>query len=147
MRLQTKYFGEIEIPESSFISFQEGLFGFEEEKKFALLPFGEDADLLICMQSVKTPELAFTLVNPFRINPTYRPVLAKEELSELGVPRSEDLCYYALCILREPVLNSTVNLRCPIAINDDTNMAMQVILEGYEMRQPLSAMGKAGDAC
>ena len=39
MRLQTKYFGEIDCPEEEVLRFPEGLFGFEEEKAFYLLPF------------------------------------------------------------------------------------------------------------
>ena len=39
MRLKTKYFGEIDCPEEDKLFFPDGLFGFEEEKEFFLLPF------------------------------------------------------------------------------------------------------------
>ena len=39
MKLQTKYFGEIEYEESEILTFPVGLFGFEEEHQFLLLPF------------------------------------------------------------------------------------------------------------
>ena len=47
MRLRTKYFGEIECREEDKLHFPEGLFGFEEEKEFFLLPFeGGEGSLL-----------------------------------------------------------------------------------------------------
>ena len=46
----------------------------------------------------------------------------------MQVERSEDLCYYVLCVVRQPVGASTVNLRCPVVVNEDTHQAMQTIL-------------------
>ena len=64
----------------------------------------------------------------------------------LGVERSEDLCFYTLCVVRNPVADSTVNLRCPVAVNDHTHQALQVILETeeYQMHHPLSEFGNRG---
>lgn len=143
MLLQTKYFGEIECPEEHILHFANGLFGFEGEKAFSLLPFQGSGGGLLCFQSVATPQLAFVAMNPFSLKPDYAPVLSEEELRELGVERSEDLCFYVLCVVRNPVADSTVNLRCPVAVNDRTGQAMQVILDaaGYHMRHPLSEFG------
>lgn len=143
MLLQTKYFGQIECEQGHLLRFKEGLFGFEEEKEFYLLPFEGSQGSLLCFQSVQTPQLAFVAMNPFSLKPDYAPVLTAEELRELEVERSEDLCFYALCVVRSPVTESTVNLRCPVAINDRTGRAMQVILdtEEYHMRHLLSEFG------
>ena len=140
--LQTKYFGQVECPEERLLRFDKGLFGFEEEKVFCLLPFQGGGGSLLCFQSAATPALAFVAVNPFSFKPDYAPQLAAAELEELGVGRSEDLCFYALCVVREPVADSTVNLRCPIVVNDQTRQALQVILDSrdYGMRHPLSAL-------
>ncbi|MCI9156819.1 MAG: flagellar assembly protein FliW, partial [Lawsonibacter sp.] len=105
---------------------------------------------LLCFQSVVTPGLAFVAMNPFSLKPDYAPVLAAGELKTMGVERSEDLCFYALCVVRSPASESTVNLRCPVAVNDRTMQAMQVILgdEGYRMHHPLSEFGrKEGAPC
>ena len=144
MRLKTKYFGEIECPEEDIIHFPEGLFGFEEEKAFFLLPFEGGEDTLLCFQSAVTPGLAFVAVNPFSLKPDYAPKLTSRELRQMGVERSEDLCFYTLCVVRNPVGDSTVNLRCPVVINDRTRQAVQVILEegGYEMHHLLSQFGR-----
>lgn len=151
MLLQTKYFGQVECEEGHLLRFDRGLFGFEEEKEFYILPFEGSEGSLLCFQSVQTPQLAFVAMNPFSLKPDYAPVLAPEELRELGVERSQDLCFYALCVVRSPVADSTVNLRCPVAVNDRTGCAMQVILDGeeYHMRHLLSEFGsrKGEDGC
>ena len=144
MRLKTKYFGEIECSEEDKLFFPEGLFGFEEEKEFFLLPFEGSGGSLLCFQSAATPGLAFVAMNPFSLNPDYAPVLTSSELKTMGVARSEDLCFYTLCVVRSPAAESTVNLRCPVAINDHTRRAVQVILEddSYHMHHLLSEFGR-----
>ena len=87
MRLQTKYFGEIDCPEEEVLRFPEGLFGFEEEKAFYLLPFEGGGGSLLCFQSSVTPGLAFVAMNPFCLKPDYAPKLAPGELKALGVER------------------------------------------------------------
>lgn len=137
MRIQTKYFGAVELAEEDVLFFPDGLFGFEEEKKFVLLPFSGEDDCLLCLQSVQTPLLAFATLNPFFFWSDYRPCPAPEDLERLQVEQSESLCYYAMCVIRDPLINTTVNLRCPVAINPDTRQARQVMLDSYDMRTPL----------
>lgn len=144
MRLKTKYFGEIDCHEEDMLHFPDGLFGFEEEKEFFLLPFEGSEGSLLCFQSVATPGLAFVAVNPFSLKPDYAPVLTAGELKEMEAERSEDLCFYALCVVRRPAADSTVNLRCPVVINDETRRAAQIVLEDetYHMHHPLSEFGR-----
>ena len=139
MELETRYFGKIQQEEENFYTFPSGLFGFEEETRFALLAFAESDGSMLCLQSVKTPTLAFVVMNPFQFVPEYAPQLQAQELRLLGVKQSTELCYYVLCALKRPVSDSTVNLKCPLALNDRTRRGMQVILEAgdYSMRQPL----------
>lgn len=147
MRLKTKYFGEIECREEEKLHFPAGLFGFEEEKEFFLLPFDGGEGSLLCFQSAVTPGLAFVAMNPFSLKPDYAPVLTSGELKAMGVERSEDLCFYTLCVVRSPVSESTVNLRCPVAVNDQTRQSAQVILEDdtYSMHHRLSEFGRKGE--
>lgn len=140
MKLSTKYFGEIDCQEEDILRFPKGLFAFEEETEFLLLPFSGSDGTLLCLQSRQTPQLAFVAMNPFSLDGSYTPVLQPEELQELGVSDSTELCYYVLCVVKNPVSSSTVNLQCPVVVNDRTRQCMQVILEGdqYGMRHPLS---------
>ena len=144
MKLQTKYFGQVDYEAEDVIAFPSGLFGFEEEHEFLLLPFEGSAGSLLCFQSVQTPALAFVAMDPFALLPDYSPVLQSQELAELGVSDSQELGFYVLCVLKKPVSDSTVNLKCPVAIHPETRTARQVILEAdaYKMRHPLDQFGK-----
>ncbi len=146
MKTQTKYFGEIEYTKDELVTFPKGLFGFESEREFLLLPFSDEGTLF-SMQSVAEPALAFTLMHPFSLAAEYAPVLREEELKALGVEKSEDLYYYVMCTVKNPVEDSTVNMKCPVAINPDTRTAMQVILDDdkWEMREKLSAFDRQED--
>lgn len=147
MQINTKYFGQVTYEAGDVLHFRDGLFGFEEEKQFLLLPFADGGGMLLCFQSVATPGLAFVAMNPFSLKPDYAPQLQKAELRALGVEKSQDLSFYALCVVRDPVSESTVNLKCPVAVNEDTGAAMQAILEDgdYEMRHRLSEF-RTGEA-
>lgn len=146
MQLQTKYFGVISCSSDAMLHFPNGLFGFDDEHEFFLLPFEGSGGTLLCFQSAKTPGLAFVAMNPFSLKPDYAPVLSTAELSTMGVVRSEELAFYTLCVVKDPVGSSTVNLRCPIAVNEDTHQAIQVILDTpeYHMHHLLSDFGTKG---
>ena len=139
MKTETKYFGEIEYEQEDLLTFPKGLFGFEEEKSFLLIPFSENGTLF-SLQSVTTPQLSFVLMHPFSLDGSYAPVLQPEELAELKVEKSQDLYYYVLCAVKKPASESTVNMKCPVAINPDTREAVQVILEdgAWQMRHRLA---------
>ena len=144
MLLQTKYFGQVECSREEALCFPRGLFGFEEEKEFYLLPFEGSGGSLLCFQSAATPQLAFVAMDPFSLRHDYHPALPEGELRSLGAERIEELCFYTLCVVRQPVGESTVNLRCPVVINPRTRQAIQVILESgeYQMHHRLSEFGE-----
>ena len=146
MQLNTKYFGTIFCPDEDLLRFPNGLIGFEDETEFYLLPFEGSNNTLLCFQSAKTPALAFVAMNPFSLNPSYAPELSSGELKQLEVQRSQELSFYVLCVVKTPVGNSTLNFRCPIAINEDNRTAMQVILDTdrYHMHHLLSEFGQKG---
>lgn len=139
MKLQTKYFGEIDYAPSEVITFSVGMFGFEDERSFLLLPFAGSGHSMLCLQSTATPGLAFVLLDPFTLSPEFTPVLSQEELSQFGAADVSELCFYVLCAVKAPVSDSTVNLKCPVVINPRTSTARQVIMDtdAYHMRHPL----------
>ncbi len=151
MKLSTKYFGSIDCEAEDVLSFPKGLFAYEDEHTFLLLPFAGSNGTLLCLQSACTPELAFVAMDPFALSPAYAPELSPEELRFIQAEDVHELCFYVLCAVKNPVADSTVNLKCPIVLNPRTHQAMQVILDGgpYEMRHPLSEFERqeAGKIC
>ena len=146
MQLNTKYFGQIAYAPEDVLDFPDGLFGFESEKRFLLLPFSGSQGNMLCLQSVSAPSPAFILINPFSLKPDYRPVLSREELKLMGVSQSCELCYYVMCVAKEPVGESTVNLRCPVVVNPELRRGTQVILDttDYHMRHRLEEFSNGG---
>lgn len=146
LRLQSKYFGEVEYEAGDVLHFPAGLFGFEEEREFLLLPFEGSGGSMLCLQSVRTPALAFVVLDPFTLAPDYAPVLERAELDQFGVKEAGELGFYVLCAVKKPVSESTVNLKCPLVIHPETRQARQVIMERYEMRHPLAGFSRGEEA-
>ena len=140
MVIETKYFGEMEIPEGEMINFPEPMLGFEDSRKYVIIQFYDDSDSLLCLQSADKPDLALVLVNPHYILEKYSPALNSEDLSILRAHEDTPLAFYNIAVVHDDWKDSTVNLRCPIATNPKTMLGRQIIMEdtSYSMRHPLN---------
>ncbi len=148
MDIQTQYFGTISCSEKELIHFSDGLFGFTHLKDFVPLAFQDNNDALICLQSVEDFRVSFILMNPFQLYADYSPVLSEEDRKLLHVSSEDDsVSYYAICVIHDPMDNSTVNLKCPIAVNIENREARQVILDNplYQFRHLIKDFVKKGD--
>lgn len=137
---------EVVYQEDELIFFEDGLFGFEEYKKFLPLYVEENTDATLYLQSVEDSALSFIVMNPFMLSESYRPVLAKSDMDKLE-GTEEDLSYYVICVVKDSAEESSVNLKCPIVVNSVTRKARQVILESqeYQFRHSLKEFVKEGD--
>jgi len=118
--------------EKEYIEFEEGVFGFEDRKRFVPYMLDEDSDAMLYLQSEEDENLSFIVMNPFMLKKDYNPVLSEEDYKKLGTSREEDLSYYVFCVIRDDVEACTVNLKCPIVVNHITRQARQVILDSDE---------------
>ncbi len=137
--------GEINsYDESELVIFDEGIFGFEDYKKFLPLPIDEENHDFLCLLSVEDEHLSFIIANPFSIYPCYSPILSKDDFKKLGTDREEELSYFTICVVGNVPENSTLNLKCPIVVNSKTRKAVQVILqtEDYSLRHKISDLKK-----
>ena len=125
------------------IYFEDGLFGFEDQKRFLPVAADESGDAVMTLHCRDEEGLAFIIMNPFLLVEDYNPVVPQTELECLGEVQDEsDYSWYVLCVAQKPASQSTVNLRCPIVINTITRKAKQVILEdqSYGFRHPLGEL-------
>ncbi len=138
----TKYFGTYTYEQKEVLFFQNGLFGFEEEKEFLLIQFDKKNENVLCLQSLKDPNIAFFVVDPFAFLPEYRPLPSQKEMDSIGAKGIGDLFFYVICRMTDDIRTSTANLKCPIIINLHNNEAMQVILDdtAYQFRHSFSAL-------
>ena len=144
MEINAKYFGQVSYDKNEAIHIINGLIRFEAYTEYLPIPFHEDSDSLISLQSLEDETLSFILMNPFGILADYSPSLSDEELKELDAEASEDLSYYVVCVMRDSVAESTVNLKAPLVVNARTRQARQIILDQseYTFRHVLGDMMK-----
>lgn len=138
MKLRTKYHGEIAISENEIITFENGIPGFLEDKRFVFLPFGDDSILFI-MQSVSTSELAFVIANPFKFFKEYDFTLEEQVVEQLQLDSEKDVTVYVILTVQEPFDNSTANLQGPVVVNNKKQLGKQVILtsNSYQTKHPI----------
>ena len=135
--LNNSQFGTLSIEEEKVITFPQGIFGFEELNRYAILVFEEyePFQFLIC---VDEPEIAFPIISPLLAIEKYEPDITKEDVSLIGDFRDEDLIMYAIVSLKSDSKEATANLKGPIVINQKERLAQQVIIESdeYSMEHP-----------
>lgn len=130
MKLNTKNFGELDIQEEKIITFEKGIPGFNELKKYIIINDEEESSPFCWLQSVEEPQLAFVLVNPFIVYPDYNPSLPEGEIEQLGEAGPEDYSILSIVKVPEEVEKMTANLMAPIVINLKTKKAKQIITNG-----------------
>lgn len=136
MKLTTKNFGEIEIDESKIINFELGLPGFNDNKRFILLSDATDSSeasgLFWWLQSVDDGNIAFVLMDVFRVKPDYSPSINQDDIICLGECATEDLLVYNITVIPDDINNLTVNLAAPVIINSLTRKGRQVLIDNEE---------------
>jgi flagellar assembly factor FliW len=126
MKIRTKYHGEIEINEKDIFHFEHGIPGFLDEKQFVLLPL-EDTPFVI-LQSIKTPELGFAMIDPFVYFPDYDIELDEQTVTQLELSSEKEVAVYVILTVADPFDNTTANLQAPIVLNYEKKLGKQVIL-------------------
>ncbi len=123
-------FGEIEYDPDNTLMFPEGLIGFEDLRKFVVMP-NEKEGPLFWIQSVDDPQAAFILTDPTSFYYDYKVVPDGRERQKLGIDEDGDYHIISVVSVSEE-RNITLNLAAPILFAPQTNRALQVILEGTQ---------------
>jgi flagellar assembly factor FliW len=136
MLLNTKDFGEIEVPESSIIYFEKGLPGFEGTKRYAIIDSGsgksgeeEEESPFKWMQCCDQPQIAFAVANPFMIKKDYDFEISDENVKSLDIRNAEDVAVYAIVNIPEDISKMSINLKAPVIINARNRRGEQIILD------------------
>lgn len=141
MLVKTKHFGDIDIDESKIIIFENGIFGFEDCKKFTLIYDSESDEkpVISWLQSIEESALALPVMNPFLIKPDYNPTVEDEVLWPLGESEEEDLVLLVTVTVPRDVEQMTANLKAPLVLNTETRKGVQVVVENseYEIKFPV----------
>ena len=141
MRIQTLNFGDLEIAQQSIITFNDGLPGFPQLRRFVVLEM-EDIKPFHYLQALPnddTPPIALYLINPFLVDPSYEFRLTDSDMEAIKSKNSTELTIYAVATIPSDPREATLNLMAPIVINEKDRRGRQVILHDskYSVRHPL----------
>src|SRR5699024_1094782 len=101
MKIGTKYIGEIELEQEHIIEFQTGLPGFLDEKRFVLLNIPGNT-VFQTLQSVKTPNLAFVVTDPYFIYQDYTFELDDNMIAYLKLETEREVKVLSIITLKKP---------------------------------------------
>lgn len=134
MKIQTKYFGEIELGEEKIITFDNGLMGFEEYKQYTILYDIESGEepVISWLQCTTEESLALPVIHPALIKEDYDPTVEDELLKPLGELTEENLLIFLTVTVPSDVKKMSANLKAPIIINSDTRKGCQIIAENND---------------
>ena len=126
LKINTNYFGEIEIDDKEIIIFKEGMIGFEGINRFALV--GETDLFVEWLQSVDET-ISFAVMDPFIADSDYSFEIPDNVIEELNIKDKNEILIRTVVIIPEDITKIRTNLQAPIIINLKEKMAMQIMLD------------------
>lgn len=134
MKINTRIFGEIEIAEDKILTFENGIIGFPDLKRFTLLHDEEKGTKvgIRFLQSIEEPTFALPVMDPLLVKEDYDPQVNDELLACVGKLTPENILVLVTVTVPSDLTKMTVNLQGPFVINVDERKACQIIAEGSE---------------
>ena len=121
--LRSERFGHYEIPADRVLTFPDGLIGFREARRFALLESTRPESPFRCLVSLDVPELGFVVCDPVRLWPGYG--------ADLPTPEGavEDWAVLAIVTVPGKAQEMTANLMAPLVVDCRSRTGRQVVLD------------------
>lgn len=133
MTYHSSRLGPFTLQDEEILKFPEGLYGFENETRFGLLPFDPNVECpLKWFQSLNNPELAFVVTDPLLYTPGYKVRLSAEEKALIGASGKDTLCTLVIVTIPRDFTKMTANLVAPLVINTRTLIGRQFVLSNPE---------------
>ncbi|MDF2882741.1 MAG: fliW [Clostridiaceae bacterium] len=138
MKLNTKYHGIKNYEENDIITFEKGIPGFDNFKKFILFDV-ENNDVFKVLHSIENNEIGFLVVSPFDVDKSYEFNIDDDTIYYLKIKEPSDAMVLSTVTLNSKVKDITINLKAPIIINFHEKLGQQIILdnEKYEVKHKL----------
>jgi flagellar assembly factor FliW len=147
VKIGTTRFGEIEVPLDRIIEFPQGLIGFSDVRRYALVdnPSGGPFQWL---QAVDRPGLAFVITDPRVFFPDYTVPVRAEDLATIRASGIDEAVVVVILVVPRDPERITANLQGPIVINLRERLARQLVIDlpGYTTRQAIFSRADGGDA-
>lgn len=150
MIINTKIFGEVEIADDKIITFENGIIGFPDLKRFTLIhdeEQGAGAGIRF-LQSIEEPAFAMPVMDPLVVAPDYDPEVDDELLAGAGNLNGNNILVLVTVTVPSDLTQMSVNLQGPFVINVEERKACQVIIDSdkYPVKFPIYEVLKSGKA-
>jgi flagellar assembly factor FliW len=129
--VKTGRFGQLTVGDGELISIPQGLLGFPEYTKYCLVDPGDET-LILWLQSLDNPNVAFALLEPKIFRPDYTARLSAAELRELKLDNINQSTVFSILTIPDDITQMTANLKAPLVINLKEQLAKQVVLQENE---------------
>lgn len=138
MKVNTTRFGTIDVDEDQVVTLTEGMLGFSECGRFVMMD-DEIGDPFMWMQSLEIPSLAFVVIDPAVILPSYHFSVKKEQIKGLETEDINELQVHVIVTMAANILDVTVNLQGPLVVNKEKRIGTQIVLNdpNFSTRHPL----------
>ena len=138
MKVKTTRFGTIDVQEEQVLTLSEGMLGFSECSRYVLMD-DEIGEPFMWMQSLDIPSLAFVVIDPAVILPSFHFSVKKDQIKALETSNVDDLQVHVIVTMAANILDVTVNLQGPIVINKEKRVGQQIVLNdpNFSTRHPL----------
>ena len=138
MKFVSKVHGEMQYEENNIITFNKGIPGFNELKKFILLDLQEYEPFKL-LQSLECDEISLIVTSPYEFFKEYEIKLSDETIKNLKIDSPEQVMILTTVTLNSDVKKITTNLQGPIVINTSNNFGEQIVLDNskYKVKSPL----------
>ena len=128
MKIKTTRFDEIDIPEEDIIKIPQGLVGFPEFNRFAILEHDKDSPFK-WFQSLDDGSMAFVIISPLIFNSNYMVEASEEEISDLEIKDPDDAVISVIVTIPDDPQKMSANLKAPIIFNLKNKIGKQLILK------------------
>ncbi|MGE4108942.1 MAG: flagellar assembly protein FliW [Bacteriovoracia bacterium] len=138
MIIETGRFGRLTIESTERIQLPFGVLGFPEYTDFCLVDPGDET-LILWMQSLQDPKLAFPVLEPKVFTQRYTVNLSSADLRELRLKDVKEAAVLSILTIPNDISQMTANLKAPLVINLRDQIAKQVVLQEneYVLKQPM----------
>lgn len=131
MIIETGRFGKLTVSDDEIILIPQGILGFPDYKRYCLVDSADDT-LILWLQSIENPQIAFPVLEPKIFKADYSARLSAMELRELKLDSVNQSAVYTILTIPEDVTQMSANLKAPLVVNLKSNIGKQVVLQENE---------------
>lgn len=133
MEVNTVFNKTIKVNENEIITFKDPIGTNNNLAKFIIIE-GKNDSLILWLQSLENSSYALPILEPTFFYPEYPIRLLPLELQSLDLKSlSEANVYCVITASKGAIQNMTANLKAPIVINRETNIARQIALQDNKL--------------